>query len=218
MTFDDFIINTGYFFLILNTLVFTLSYTKKDKALKYFIMYLVLCSFVQLISSNYSSKGEDNLFLSHYFFIGQFIFLSLFFSTLYSIKKLKKIIRFLIFPIALYFVIYLKVNPDEYKKWNVLEIAITSIPLLTYSFYFFIKKIDDNKSKKYIYFNSGFFVYTLCSTLIFTLGNIGIGTPETKDLKLIVWDINAFLYLIFQIFIFVEWYKNFRKPIFLKKR
>jgi hypothetical protein len=108
---------------------------------------------------------------------------------------------------------YLSTNPEAYEEWNIIEIATTSIPLLMYSFYFFIKKIDDNTYKKYIYFNSGFFVYTLCSTLIFILGNIG-----SRELKLFVWNINTFLYLMFQIMIFVEWYKNFRKPIHLKKR
>ncbi|WP_435683861.1 hypothetical protein [Polaribacter sp.] len=48
----------------------------------------------------------------------------------------------------------------------------------------------------------------MCSTLIFTLGNIG-----SRELKFYVWQFNSILYLIFQIMIFVEWYKNFRKPI-----
>lgn len=176
-------------------------------------MYLVLCLVVQLYSSHLYDLGENNLFLSHYFFTGQFIFLSLFFSTLQSFKKLKNLIRFLIFPIALFFVIYLSTNPEAYEEWNVYEIAATSIFLLMYSFYFFLKKIDDNNDKKYIYFNSGFFVYTLCSTLIFILGPIG-----SRELKLFVWDANTFLYLVFQIFIFVEWYKNFRKPNNISKQ
>ncbi len=213
MNLDDIIIDTGYFFLILNTLVFILSYTKKDKVLRYFIMYLVLCIIVQLYSSYLSSLNSNNLFLSHYFFIGQFIFLSLFFSTLHNFKELKNFIRFLILPIALYFMIHLYNSPESYKKFNPIEIAVTSIPLLMYSFYFFIKKIDDHKDKKYIYFNSGFFVYTLCSTLIFILGNMGF-----RELKLHLWDINAFLYLVFQIMVFVEWYKNFKKTLRLKER
>ena len=206
MTFSEFIVNAGYFFLIINTLVFIISYHKKDKALKYFIMYLILCFFIQIYSSFLSSIRMNNLFLSHYFFIGQFIFLSLFFSTLQSFKKIKKLSRFLTFLIATTAITYLYKNPENIKHWNVLEIAATSLPLLIYSFLFFLKNIDGNKNIKYIYFNSGFFLYTLCSTLIFTLGNIG-----SRQLKLYVWQFNAFLYLIFQIMIFVEWYKNFRK-------
>ena len=208
MSLDDFIVNAGYSFLAMNTLVFIVSYNKKHKALKYFIMYLLLCFFIQFLSTILSSLNNYNLFLSHYFFIGQFIFLSLFFSSLIDFKKYKPFIFFLTFITAASFIIYLYNFPENINRWSVLEIAITSIPLLFYSFFFFLKKIDDNKNRKYIYFNSGFFVYTLCSTLIFTLGNIG-----SRELKLYVWQFNSILYLIFQIMIFVEWYKNFRKPI-----
>ncbi|MCI2229310.1 hypothetical protein MC378_09050 [Polaribacter sp. MSW13] len=116
--------------------------------------------------------------------------------------------RVLTFTVAISLGLFLNKNPKLLKEWNVLEIAITSIPLLIYSFFFFVKKLDNNKDKKYIYFNSGFFIYTLCSTLIFSLGNIG-----TRTLKLYVWNMNSFLYLLFQILIFVEWYKNFRPPL-----
>ncbi len=211
MTFDEFLTNGGYFFLAINTLSFIISYTKKDKALKYFIMYLILCCTIQYYSSYLSNLNEHNLFLSHYFFIGQFILLSLFFSTFYKLKKYKNLNRFLIVAVALSLITYLIKKPKIYVKWSELEIAITSIPLIIYSFYFFIKKIDSNTNKKYIYFNSGFFVYTLCSTLIFTLGNIG-----SKEVKFYVWLFNSILYLFFQIAIFVEWYQNFRKPLNFK--
>ena len=211
MTFDEFLTNGGYFFLAINTLSFIISYTKKDKALKYFIMYLILCCTIQFYSSYLSHLKEHNLFLSHYYFIGQFILLSLFFSTLFKVKKYKIVNRFLIFLVALSLIIYLKVNPKIYIKWSELEIVITSIPLIIYSFYFFIRSIDSNTSKKYIYFNSGFFIYTLCSTLIFTLGNIG-----SKEVKTYVWLFNNILYFIFQIAIFIEWYQNFKRPIRFK--
>ena len=205
---DNLIVNSGYFFLIVNTFLFTLSYNSKEKESKYFILYLILCLVVQLYSSHLNDKGENNLYLSHYFFTGQFIFLSLYFFKILHLKKIKKLILVITITIPLYFIIYFFSNEKAYREWCELEIAFTSIPLLIYSFYFFIKKVDDNKDKKYIYFNSGFFVYTLCSTLLFISGNIGAG-----ELKKFVWDINQFLYLIFQIMIFIEWYKNFRRPI-----
>ena len=176
-------------------------------------MYLVLCSVVQLISSKLHDKGINNLYLSHYFFTGQFLLLSFFYSELSEYKKIKKPIRYFSTIVTLFIVLYFVLNPNSYVKWNEIEIGLTSLPLLVYSFLFFIKKIDDNKDKKYIYFNSGFFIYTLCSTLIFILGNIG-----SRTLKLFVWDVNQVLYLAFQILIFVEWYINFRKETIFKKK
>lgn len=208
MDFSQAIINLGYVFLVINTLAFIISYTEKDKALKYFIMYLTLCLFIQVFSDVIGDLKRNNLFLSHVYFNGQFILLSLFFSTLYGFKKFKKLHLFLTFLVVLFFVIFLINTPGSLLKWNVFEIATTSIPLIIYSFYFFVKNIDTNKNKKYIYFNSGFFLYTLCSTLIFTLGIL-----DAVELKSYVWSFNAILYLAFQILIFVEWYQNFRKPL-----
>ncbi|MCL7755081.1 hypothetical protein [Polaribacter sp. Z022] len=213
MELDELITELGYFFLIVNTFLFILSFNKKDKALKYFILNLVLCSVVQLISSKLHDKGINNLYLSHYFFTGQFLLLSLFYSSLSGYEKIKKPIKYFSFTLTLSIILYFSLNSKAYVKWNELEIGLTSIPLLLYSFLFFLKKVDDNNDKIYIYFNSGFFVYTLCSTLIFILGNIG-----SREIKLIVWDINQILYLIFQILIFIEWYKNFRTQIFFKKK
>jgi hypothetical protein len=207
MTLDKFITHLGHFFLILNTLLFIVSYTKKDKALKYFIMYLILCLFIQIFSDLLFDLRVNNLFLSHYFFVGQFLFLSLFFSTLYNLKKIKNLNKILTIVITIPFVTYLINFPEALKRFNIFEIAITSIPLIIYSFFFFVKKLEDHECKKYIYFNAGFFLYTLCSTLIFTLGNIGSG-----ELKMYVWHFNTFLYIVFQILVFVEWFKNFRKP------
>tara|TARA_R110001606_G_scaffold326689_2_gene473445 strand:- start:221 stop:880 length:660 start_codon:yes stop_codon:yes gene_type:complete len=206
MQMDEFIIKLGYSFLTLNTLLFIISYKSKYKELKYFIMYLVICTIVQKLSSDLSANGDNNLYLTHFFFIGQFLFLSLFFSKILELKKWKKFVLFSTFVFSISFIIYFYFNQKAYNEWNELEIALTSIPLIIYSFLFFLKKIDTIDNKKYIYFNSGFFVYTLCSTLIFLLGNIG-----TRSLKLYVWDINQVLYLLFQIAIFIEWYKNFRK-------
>tara|TARA_R110001632_G_scaffold102272_1_gene210328 strand:+ start:6356 stop:6568 length:213 start_codon:yes stop_codon:yes gene_type:complete len=59
--------------------------------------------------------------------------------------------------------------------------------------------------KRFIYFISGLFAYILCSTLIFFAGNI------SGDTQRILWRVNNSLYILFQLLILVEWYKNFRK-------
>jgi hypothetical protein len=206
----DLIIESGYFFLFLNTLVFTIMLSKKKSIeLGYFICYLILCLLIQLYSHHLSSLGEYNLFLSHYLFIGQFIFLSFFFSKILKGKKTKKSIQVLIPIISIPLLIYYVKFPEKLSKWNEVEIIITSIPLLVYSLLFLASKID-SKEKKYIYFTAGFFTYTLTSTLLFISGNIDI---SSREIKIYLWKVNSVLYLVFQILIFVEWYKNFRKKL-----
>jgi hypothetical protein len=202
----EYISDLGFLFLFFNSLLFTISYKVNSKELKYFIIYLFICFVVQILSTILHDLREYNLFLSHYFFIGQFIFLSLFFSKITVNRTTKKIILFLIPLIAVPLIVNLIRFPKKIGEWSEIEIVFTSFPLLVYSFLFFVRKIDGGKGKKYIYFISGFFVYTLTSTLIFTLGNIG-----SRDLKIMVWKLNSILYLIFQILVFIEWFVNFRK-------
>ncbi|WP_299015611.1 hypothetical protein [uncultured Polaribacter sp.] len=164
-----------------------------------------------MYSSYLNNLGENNLYLSHYYFIGQFILLSIFFSKILNGKKLVAAIKKILIAIIILLIGYYSFYPKDYFRWNVFEIAITSIPLLIYSFIFFTQKIDFKANNLFIYFNSGFFVYLLSSTLLFTLGNIGLENIEIKPIKIIVWKINSFLYLSYQILVFAEWYKNFRK-------
>ncbi len=203
---DKIIIYIGYFILLINTFLYFKSYRKNLIAFKIVSYYLLLCLIVQVYSSYLSSLTIRNLFLSHYYFIGQFILLSFFYSKVLRSKKLSSIINIIVFIVSIILIIYYYLYPKDYLKWNVLEIAITSIPLLIYSFIFFIKNIDNLENKKYIYFNSGLFIYLLSSTLLFTLGNIG-----TRSVKLYIWKFNSILYLVYQILVFVEWYKNIRK-------
>lgn len=211
MEVDKFITELGIYILLLNTVLFITSYNKNYKALKYFIMYLVLCCVIQKISSDISAKGDNNLYLSHYFFTGQFIFLSLFFSKILEFKKVAKFILGFTIALTVIIITYFYLHEEAYRKWSEFEIVLTSTPLLVYSFLYFLKKIEVSTSKRFIYFNSGFFVYTLCSTLIFLLGNLG-----TKHIKSYVWDINQLLYLFFQMAVLIEWIKNFRKQFLFR--
>ncbi|WP_299047256.1 hypothetical protein [uncultured Polaribacter sp.] len=156
------------------------------------------------------------MYISHYYFVGQFIFISLFYSKILKGKRLVAVIQKTLILIIILVIGYYSLYPEDYYKWNVFEIAITSVPLLVYSFLFFTQKIETKTGNSYIYFISGFFIYLLSSTLLFTLGNIGLGDSTVKPLKQLVWKINSILYLIYQILVFIEWYKNFRKPQSIK--
>ncbi len=195
----------GHFILFINLLIYSKGYRyNKSVAFKVFIFYLIITLAIQLISTYLRSFKIPNLYLSHYYFIGQFILFSLFFKQLLKKKLHKKGITLCLIIVLTVLGIYYFLYPSNYYKFNVFEIIITSIPLIIYSIFFFVQKIED-ADKKYIYIVSGFFLYILCSTLLFTTGNI------TAEIKKIIWEINSLLYVTFQVLIFVEWYKNFRK-------
>ncbi len=197
----------GNFILFINLLVYSKSYRNSNSvAFKVFTFYLLIILIIQIISTYLRNLYVENIFLSHYYFIGQFILLSLFFKLILKNKPIKKVVKLLLTLTLTILCIYYIIYPTNYYKFNVIEIILTSIPLLIYCFSFFIQTIDAD-NKKFIYIISGFFLYLLCSTLLFTAGNI------STDFRKIIWNTNAVLYIIYQLLIFIEWYKHFRKPI-----
>ena len=164
---------------------------------------MLFCLFIQLFSEYLFKLSINNIWVFHLFNIGQYVFLCLLFGRLIKNKLLKKSTLLGTYILPFFLLLYYIFNPDYISKFNVIEILVCNIPLLIYSFYFFIERIDSVENK-FIYFNAGFFVYTLCSTLYFSAGNI------ESNMKNIIWFFNLTLYTIYQIFIFVEWYKNVR--------
>lgn len=201
------IIYFGYLVLLINVILYSISYKKKPIAFKYIYLYLVLSIIIQFISAYLASKKLNNLLYFHIFNIGQFILISLLFINILKNKVLKIILKYSLFVIPFFLILFFILNPKSLKVFNIVEILFCSIPLIISSFLFFVEKID-SKNRKYIYFNSGFFLYTLCSTLLFCAGNL-----SNKTLRLL-WLFNSFIYLMFQIMIFIEWYKNFRKKTY----
>jgi len=205
MTLLNTIINIGHIFLGLNILVYLKIFFQKKKVFKIFTFYLLIITIIQITSQIYTNLNKNNLFLSHYYFIGQFLFLSIFYYQLIKQITLIKVLTTLtIVALTVQYSLY----PEKYFIFNLFEIIICSIPLIIYSFLFFIQNID-GVNKDFIYINSGVFIYILSSTLIFSSGNLMPNLP--KNINKIIWLVNAFLYVLYQILIFVEWYKNLRK-------
>jgi len=204
LTIYNLISNTSDVVLFINTFLFLKVHKKNSIAFKLFSYYLLFILIIQVITGYMRAHNLNNLYVSHYYFIGQFIFISLFFLHLEKQKKIKKLIKTSTLLVLVSLGFYYFNTPNAYYKFNIYEIIVTSIPLVIYSFYFFVKKIE-SEDKKFIYLNSGLFVYLSCSTLIFTAGNI-----ENASFKNIIWYSNVTLYLLYQILILLEWYKNFK--------
>ena len=208
MGFRETIIYLGYFILAINTLLYFKSYRNKSMAFKIFSFYLLLCLIIQLYATYLRISKEYNLFLSHYYFIGQFVFLSVFYIHLFKKQLFKSILKILFFIILLVLSIQYYTNPLLYDSFNLIEIVICSIPLVIYAFLYFTENIENDK-KDFIYLNSGVFIYLLSSTLLFVAGNYV--SSSVSFWNRFIWSLNAILYLVYQIFIFIDWYKNLRK-------
>lgn len=211
MTFKYVLIYLGYFILALNTILYFKSYRQKSIAFKIICYYLLFCLILQMRVSYLSRQQISNLFLSHYYFVGQFLFLSFFYKSILKSKIKKRLINLFLFIIPFLIIIIYYINPLDYFKFNLTEVIITSLPLVFYSILFFSENL--NATKKFIYLNSGVFIYLISSTFLFSVGNLINGSTSEHSFKNYIWLLNAFIYLVYQILIFTEWYKNFRKSL-----
>jgi len=206
----------AYLLLLINTILFTYNYLNrnKSKAVKYLTIYLAL-SFCFSITSKivvvYHEElniEKSNLFLTHFFFISQFIFLSLFYNLLFTKKQkyYQLIISVLVFLVLL---IQYSTNTNLFNKFNLLEILITSLPLIIYSIFHLYNSLG--KRGKFMYVNAGVLVYLSVSTLVFILGNL-LNTID-RSLSSSIWFLNRLFYVGYLILFLIEWKKSLWRTV-----
>ncbi|MFT5891338.1 MAG: hypothetical protein ACI9Y7_001439, partial [Dokdonia sp.] len=166
---DDIFQYLGILLLFLNVILYTKSHNryKAIMAYKFILIYLII-SLISSVSTEYLyTKKEPNIYITHLFFTSQFILLSLFYLELFK-KKQKKLVK-IIFIITLILLATQYLDPKNLIEYNVLEIFITSLPLILYSIIHLYNSLV--KKGKFMYINAGILIYLSSSSLIFFLGN-----------------------------------------------
>ena len=149
----------------------------------------------------------QNLFLSHFYFIGQFIILSFFYLAILKEDYQKKAIKLCLVFVLMILVIQYAYDTSLFFKFNMLEISITSFLLIIYAAFHFYNML--NEKKEFYYVNIGILMYLFGSTILFLVGNLTISL--SKKMSLITWILNSILYIIYQILILIEWKKSYYK-------
>jgi len=209
MSRTEIITNFSNLLLIINIIIYVQYLFRNKKILNVFSFYLLFIGFIQAYMSILFHLGINNLFLSHYYFIGQFLVLTLFYYRILQSKIFKKVVLIILPLTILLTIISLVNNPITDDQFNTIEVLVTSVPIILFSVFYFIENLDNIKG--YLLINSGIFLYLASSTFLFAAGNF-VNDSESIFRKKYVWDINASLYVVYQILIFIEWYKHFRKP------
>ena len=93
MGFLDFVEHIYRLLFILNVFLYFKSYRGNFMAFKIISFYLFYVLILELYSSYLAAHKTPNGFISHYYFIGQFVLLSLFYNQVFIKKKLKRIIK-----------------------------------------------------------------------------------------------------------------------------
>jgi hypothetical protein len=201
------LVNIGYLILLLNLILFIKGFPNQGKAYTIFTWYLGGVFSIQIISNILMRLNIMNLFLSHFYFIGQFIVLSFFYLTILKEPYQKKTVKIGLVTSFLALGIQYANDMSLFFAFNLFEIFITSFLLIIYATFHFYNML--NEKKEFYYINVGILMYLFGSTILFLVGNLT--TILSPKMSLLTWTLNAFLIIIYQLFILVEWKKSFSK-------
>ncbi|WP_431242780.1 hypothetical protein ACQ9BO_24035 [Flavobacterium sp. P21] len=196
-----YLVNTGHILLLINFILYSLGFFRNKSAYKIFTVYLFVIIGVQLSSRIIRQMGLSNLYLSHVYFIGQFIILSLFYLQLVKDPFQQKAIKIGFVLVLSTLIIQYSLKPEMFFKFNLYEIFITSFLLIIYAVFHFYNMLDEKK--EFYYINMGLLLYLFASTILFLIGNLT--TKFSKDFSMITWTINAILVIVYHIFFLYEW-------------
>lgn len=203
----EIVADLGYLLLLLNTIFFFMGFSKNGKAYKIFTFYLCVMFFIQIIVGILQYMRIDNLFLSHFYFIIQFVLLSFFYLNL-NFKNFQSIIVKIGFVFCLAVLAFqYALNPSVFFEFNLFEIFITSFLLIVYATFYLYNLL--NEKKEFYYINFGILTYLFGSTVLFLVGNlVAKMKPEFNDVP---WILNSILYVFYQILILLEFKVSFYK-------
>jgi len=202
----DILSNFAIAFCVLNAALYVFRFKEKGKAYKIFAVYLVVIAVIQLNASflKYITPIKNNLFLFHFYYILQFIFLTFFYKELLKQKWLYAVLVIVLGIIAFQFI----QSPAMFFRYNPLGVTLTQGFIVVYSVLFFYKYLHDNN--EFLIINIGLFFYLLSSILIFASGNLVFNMELITEYGYhLLLNLNNVLYLGLQFLIFVTWWKNY---------
>ncbi|SEM67999.1 hypothetical protein SAMN04488505_105383 [Chitinophaga rupis] len=155
---------------------FTLNYSVLDKAGRWAYYYLLSSVVFALGSLLIAALYRNNLWFTSVMHLLQFIILSAYYYVLIKRPPLKLIIKILLIPAFILFILdFFKL--EGIYTYNSIFATVRTCLLLAYGIIFFIQLLsDDDLIKEAVFinslpnfwFNSGLFIY-LCSSFLFSL-------------------------------------------------
>lgn len=192
--------------LTLTVLYFT-RFAMYSKAYRIFSWYLLAMATVEwaLRIVLIYDLNDTNSFLFVYFFIAQFIILSLFYRELLGYKW----INFVTIGCLFFFGIQYILEPDLLLKYNPIGASVAQGIVVVYSLLYFYKLLSEKG--EFVLVNIAIFFFLICSMLIFATGNLMVDKFISDDFAWILQDLHFIFYFIFIGLVTVEWFKNYRR-------
>ncbi|UCA61125.1 MULTISPECIES: hypothetical protein [Chryseobacterium] len=195
--------------LLINLAVYCVGFFHSGRAYTFFISYLAWILICEIIFYVLNYQRINNLFFSHYYLIIQFVLLGLFFHEILTEKYQKNIARFLLIMIPTVLIVQYIIDPEKYYVFNLFEIFVTSYSLIILALFHLYNILDTEK--KYNYISLGLLLYLISSTVIFLSGNLY--TVMNTNLHKEIWVFNVVMFIVYQLFIFAEYFFSRRKNV-----
>lgn len=195
--------------LLINLAVYCVGFFGSGRAYTFFISYLAWILICEIIFYVLNYQRINNLFFSHYYLIIQFVLLGLFFHEILAEKYQKNTAKFLLIIIPAVLIMQYIIDPEKYYVFNLFEIFVTSYSLIILALFHLYNILDTEK--KYNYISLGLLLYLISSTVIFLSGNLY--TVMNRKLHKEIWVFNVVMFIVYQIFIFAEYFFSRRKNV-----
>ena len=192
------IIILGNILLLLNCFLLFLRISKKAKTYKVFAFYILTMSIIQIASYITSALKIHNIYLTHFYFVLQFLILSYFYFILLNDSKQKFYIKVITPTVISSLLVYYFYYPNDFFIFNPFEIFITSLPLVVYTTFHLYNLL--NQEKEFYFINLGLLIYLFGSTLVFLTGNLLL-LVEGNYVFDSIWSFNEYLYVVYQLLI-----------------
>lgn len=211
----DFVLKYGTSILpFIIAMLYLSSRSKNKNVLAYdsFLIYITFIALIEAITSVMNSYGENNLFFSHIYFIGEFLLLSIFFKQLLPNSQKKSaflliisVVVMLLIMIVLHVLGYFVLTP-----FHPIEVLLCGLPILIFAILHLYNSL--NRNLQYVYITFGIVIYKTISVLVFTLQNF-TNTPNTdfENLFEILLKLNSAMLLVYYSLIIFEWFKSFKR-------
>jgi hypothetical protein len=198
---SDIFANIGYLLELINCLLLLKGISKKSKEHKVFFFYCLSIFIIQMITKVLFDLSINNIFLSHFYFIIQFVVLSYFYYLLLKDTFQQKLIKIVSAGCIFLLIIQYTIYPYMFFTFNLFEIFIMSLPLMIYATFHLYNLL--NKKKYFYYITIGLLLYLFGSTIVFLSYRL-LTFIASKEFITITWSLNIYMYVVYQLFILKE--------------
>lgn len=203
----DFLIYSGYLILLINLILYSISFFRKEKVNGFFLIYLLFAFSMQISMEVLYHLHFNNLFLVNIFIIGQMVLLGLFYNSLIKIRSQKIFAKSILIAGILILGIQFLIEPKEFLKFNLFAITLTSLFCVVFGLLHFYNMLTEKKS--YYYVTIAIIFFLLASTVLYLVGNLTL--TLSLEVRYFSWKLNAFFFLVYQLVVLYEWKVSFFK-------